>query len=107
VFRKNGSCYFLRPNGKPQVTIEDKNGGTMVLIHVHIVLISTRHDETVTNYEIAKDSRRKNIIDGCGGWGSHGGGVFFGKYPTKIIIDTYGGWGSHGGGAFSRKDPTK
>ncbi len=25
----------------------------------------------------------------------------------KIIVDTYGGFGSHGGGAFSGKDPTK
>lgn len=25
----------------------------------------------------------------------------------KIIVDSYGGWGSHGGGAFSGKDPTK
>jgi len=25
----------------------------------------------------------------------------------KIIVDTYGGWGSHGGGAFSGKDPSK
>ncbi|WP_426350057.1 methionine adenosyltransferase [Alloiococcus sp. CFN-8] len=25
----------------------------------------------------------------------------------KIIVDTYGGYGSHGGGAFSGKDPTK
>lgn len=25
----------------------------------------------------------------------------------KIIVDTYGGWGTHGGGAFSGKDPTK
>ena len=25
----------------------------------------------------------------------------------KIVVDTYGGWGSHGGGAFSGKDPTK
>ena len=25
----------------------------------------------------------------------------------RIIVDTYGGWGSHGGGAFSGKDPTK
>jgi S-adenosylmethionine synthetase len=25
----------------------------------------------------------------------------------KIIVDTYGGVGSHGGGAFSGKDPTK
>lgn len=25
----------------------------------------------------------------------------------KIIVDTYGGYGSHGGGCFSGKDPTK
>jgi len=25
----------------------------------------------------------------------------------KIIADTYGGWGSHGGGCFSGKDPSK
>jgi len=25
----------------------------------------------------------------------------------KVIVDTYGGYGSHGGGAFSGKDPTK
>ena len=25
----------------------------------------------------------------------------------KIIVDTYGGVGSHGGGAFSGKDPSK
>jgi S-adenosylmethionine synthetase len=25
----------------------------------------------------------------------------------KIIVDTYGGHGSHGGGAFSGKDPSK
>ena len=24
----------------------------------------------------------------------------------KIIIDTYGGWGAHGGGLFYEKDPT-
>jgi S-adenosylmethionine synthetase len=26
---------------------------------------------------------------------------------SKIIVDTYGGVGSHGGGAFSGKDPSK
>ena len=25
----------------------------------------------------------------------------------KIIVDQYGGYGSHGGGAFSGKDPSK
>jgi S-adenosylmethionine synthetase len=30
-----------------------------------------------------------------------------GMTGRKIIADTYGGYGSHGGGAFSGKDPTK
>ncbi|CAI9766334.1 unnamed protein product [Fraxinus pennsylvanica] len=54
--RKNMTCPWLRPDGKTQVTIEYKNdGGAMVPIRVHTVLISTQHDETVTNDQIAKD----------------------------------------------------
>ncbi|CBI17155.3 unnamed protein product, partial [Vitis vinifera] len=77
-----------------QVTVEYRNeGGAMVPIRVHTVLVSTQHDETVTNEQIAKDLKEhviKPVIP-----------------PQKIIIDTYGGWGAHGGGAFSGKDPTK
>ena len=36
--------------------------------------------------------------------GPHGDSGLTGR---KIIVDSYGGWGSHGGGAFSGKDPTK
>merc|ERR1712164_88371 len=36
--------------------------------------------------------------------GPHGDAGLTGR---KLIIDTYGGWGTHGGGAFSGKDPTK
>jgi S-adenosylmethionine synthetase len=36
--------------------------------------------------------------------GPHGDTGLTGR---KIIVDTYGGYGSHGGGAFSGKDPTK
>jgi len=36
--------------------------------------------------------------------GPHGDAGLTGR---KIIVDTYGGLGSHGGGAFSGKDPTK
>jgi S-adenosylmethionine synthetase len=36
--------------------------------------------------------------------GPHGDAGLTGR---KVIIDTYGGWGTHGGGAFSGKDPTK
>ena len=36
--------------------------------------------------------------------GPHGDTGLTGR---KIIVDTYGGYGSHGGGCFSGKDPTK
>ena len=54
--RKNGTLPWLRPDGKTQVTVEYKNeGGAMVPIRVHTILISTQHDETVTNDKIKAD----------------------------------------------------
>nr|KYP40007.1 S-adenosylmethionine synthetase 1 [Cajanus cajan] len=89
--RKNETCPWLRPDGKTQITVEYVNDhGAMVPVRVHTVLISTQHNETVTNDEIAVDLKEHVIKPG-----------------RKIIVDTYGGWGAHGGGAFSGKDPTK
>ncbi|XP_074311764.1 S-adenosylmethionine synthase 4-like [Silene latifolia] len=122
--RKNGTCKWLRPDGKTQVTVEYYNeNGAMVPIRVHTVLISTQHDETVTNDEIAADLKKHVIkpvipekyldektifhLNPSGRFvigGPHGDAGLTGR---KIIIDTYGGWGAHGGGAFSGKDPTK
>ncbi|PIA41131.1 hypothetical protein AQUCO_02300141v1 [Aquilegia coerulea] len=122
--RKNGTCAWLRPDGKTQVTVECHNeNGAMVPLRVHTVLISTQHDETVMNDEIAADLKEHVIkpvvpekyldektifhLNPSGRFviGSpHGDAGLTGR---KIIIDTYGGWGAHGGGAFSRKDPTK
>lgn len=52
---KNKTCPWLRPDGKTQVTVEYKNeGGAIVPIRVHTVLISTQHDETVTNEQILR-----------------------------------------------------
>ncbi|KAH7685503.1 Methionine adenosyltransferase protein [Dioscorea alata] len=113
--RKNKTCPWLRPDGKTQVTVEYKNeGGAMVPIRVHTVLISTQHDETVTNEQIAEDLKEHYLDQGTifhlnpsGRFvigGPHGDAGLTGR---KIIIDTYGGWGAHGGGAFSGKNPTK
>eukprot|EP01018_Ginkgo_biloba_P001093 Gb_39676 [translate_table: standard] len=122
--RKNGTCPWLRPDGKTQVTVEYRNeGGAMVPERVHTVLISTQHDETVTNDQIAADLQEHVIkpvipekyldentifhMNPSGRFvigGPHGDAGLTGR---KIIIDTYGGWGAHGGGAFSGKDPTK
>eukprot|EP00227_Mantoniella_beaufortii_P018352 CAMPEP_0197579546 /NCGR_PEP_ID=MMETSP1326-20131121/3531_1 /TAXON_ID=1155430 /ORGANISM="Genus nov. species nov., Strain RCC2288" /LENGTH=405 /DNA_ID=CAMNT_0043143053 /DNA_START=295 /DNA_END=1512 /DNA_ORIENTATION=+ len=122
--RKTGVCPWVRPDGKTQVTIEYKNeGGAMRPIRVHTVLISTQHDETVTNEKIAEDLMAEVIkkvipaalldantifhLNPSGRFTIGGPDGDAGLTGRKIIIDTYGGWGAHGGGAFSGKDPTK
>jgi S-adenosylmethionine synthetase len=122
--RKNGVCPWVRPDGKTQVTIEYKNvGGAMVPLRVHTIVISTQHDETVTQEQIQKDLREHVInpvvpaalitaetifhLNPSGRFvigGPHGDAGLTGR---KIIVDSYGGWGAHGGGAFSGKDPSK
>jgi len=122
--RKNGKLSWVRPDGKTQVVIEYKNeGGAMVPLRVHTVVISTQHDENVTNEQIQKDLHEHVIkpivpakylddktiyhLNPSGRFvigGPHGDAGLTGR---KIIIDTYGGWGAHGGGAFSGKDSTK
>merc|ERR1719329_869771 len=122
--RKNGTCPWVRPDGKTQVTIEYKNeGGAMRPQRVHTVLISTQHDETVDNEKIAMDLMEEVIkkvipaslldantifhLNPSGRFTIGGPDGDAGLTGRKIIIDTYGGWGAHGGGAFSGKDPTK
>ena len=54
--RKNGTVKWLRPDGKTQVTVEyQKEGGAVIPLRVHTILISTQHDEDVTNDQIHKD----------------------------------------------------
>merc|ERR1719387_2805840 len=98
-------------------------GGRTIPQRIHTILISTQHDETVTNEKIAADLHEfvikpvvpaeylddKTIypLNPSGRFvigGPHGDAGLTGR---KIIIDTYGGWGAHGGGAFSGKDTTK
>jgi len=122
--RKNGKCPWVRPDGKTQVTCEYKlEGGRPIPIRVHTIVISTQHDETVTNEQIKKDLHEHVIapvvpeeyltsetiyhLNPSGRFvigGPHGDAGLTGR---KIIIDSYGGWGAHGGGAFSGKDVTK
>jgi hypothetical protein len=54
--RKNGTVKWLRPDGKTQVTVEyRKEGGAVIPLRVHTILISTQHDEDVTNDQIHKE----------------------------------------------------
>jgi len=122
--RKSGLLKWVRPDGKTQVVVEyKKENGAMIPLRVHTVVISTQHDDNVTNEQIRADLLEHVIkpvipaqyltkdtiyhLNPSGRFvigGPHGDAGLTGR---KIIIDTYGGWGAHGGGAFSGKDPTK
>ena len=106
--RKDGTVPWLRPDGKTQVSIEyKKDGGAMVPVRVHTILISTQHAPDVTNEQIAKDLHEHVIkpvvpakylddktifhLNPSGRFvigGPHGDAGLTGR---KIIIDTYGG----------------
>jgi len=122
--RKKGILKWVRPDGKTQVTVEyKKEGGHVIPIRVHTIVISTQHDESVTLQKIKEDLMEHVIkpvvpakyltpdtiyhLNPSGRFvigGPHGDAGLTGR---KIIIDTYGGWGAHGGGDFSGKDPSK
>jgi len=53
------------------------------------------------------DRNTKYHINATGRFVLGGPGADTGLTGRKIIVDTYGGIGSHGGGCFSGKDPTK
>ncbi|MBQ7463861.1 MAG: methionine adenosyltransferase, partial [Lachnospiraceae bacterium] len=119
--RKDGTLRYLRPDGKSQVSVEyDENGKP---VRLEAIVISTQHDEDVSQEQIHSDIRKyvidpvvsKELIDDrtkifinpTGRFvigGPHGDAGLTGR---KIIVDTYGGYARHGGGAFSGKDCTK
>ena len=119
--RKSGLMPYLRPDGKSQVTVEYAEVGKPSRIDA--VVISTQHDEDVTNEtlrgEILKnviqavipaellDADTKYHINPTGRFVIGGPMGDSGLTGRKIIVDTYGGMGRHGGGAFSGKDSTK
>ena len=53
------------------------------------------------------DEKTELLINSSGRFVIGGPASDAGVTGRKIIVDTYGGFGSHGGGAFSGKDPTK
>jgi S-adenosylmethionine synthetase len=118
--RRAGKLYFLRPDGKSQVSVEYVSGKPK---RIDAVVVSTQHDDKISTEELRAevkkhiidpvipsnmvDSNTKFHINPTGRFvigGPHGDTGLTGR---KIIVDTYGGMGRHGGGAFSGKDPTK
>ncbi|KIZ06668.1 S-adenosylmethionine synthetase [Monoraphidium neglectum] len=112
-----------------EVTVEyQREGGAVVPIHLHTLLISAHHAPGVAQDHL-RDELMRHVVDPVvpkhlvHGNGRHGETRFLlnpsgsftvggpaadaGLTGRKIIVDTYGGWGAHGGGAFSGKDPTK
>ncbi len=119
--RKNGTLAYLRPDGKSQVSVEyDENDKP---VRLEAIVVSTQHDEAVTQEQIHEDIRKyvidpvvdagmvdektKIFINPTGRFVIGGPQGDAGLTGRKIIVDTYGGVGRHGGGAFSGKDCTK
>lgn len=118
--RKSGELTYLRPDGKSQVTVEYDGHDA---VRVDTVVISTQHDDEVSQETIRKDmiekvakavipaelldDKTKYYINPTGRFVIGGPQGDSGLTGRKIIVDTYGGYASHGGGAFSGKDPTK
>ena len=55
--RKNGTLPYLRPDGKTQVTVEYDESGKP--IHLNAVVLSTQHDENVTQEQIHEDMKKQ------------------------------------------------
>lgn len=61
--RRDGSLPWLRPDTKTQITMEYKNdGGAVIPLRVHTIVISTQHSEEVTTEQVRKELKSK-IID--------------------------------------------
>ncbi len=118
--RKNGDLKYLRPDAKSQITFAydgDK------IVGIDAVVLSTQHDEDVSQEQLHKDVREHIIapvlpeawltdktkfhINPTGRFVIGGPVGDAGLTGRKIIVDTYGGMARHGGGAFSGKDASK
>ncbi len=120
--RKSKKVDFLRPDGKSQVTIEYRDGRPA---RVDTVVISTQHDDKVSNEELARSHHRAQVIKPiipaamldnqtrnitsippdalslADPWATPV------SPAAKLLWIRYGGYSRHGGGAFSGKDPSK
>src|SRR5437764_6289150 len=117
--RKAEVIPYLRPDGKPQVTVRYRNGRP---VEIERLVVSTQHRDGAES--LIKDDlwehvikpvlpgelydRRKllrnTLVNPTGRFVIGGPMGDCGLTGRKIIVDTYGGMARHGGGAFSGKD---
>lgn len=110
--RKSGLVSWLKPDGKTQITVCDNE--------IKTILVSTQHDEKISQQEIKETLTEKLIkpimgdisnieilVNPTGKFAQGGFEADTGLTGRKIMVDTYCGMITHGGGAFSGKDPTK
>lgn len=111
--RKNNLEFFwLRPDGKTQITVEDGK--------IKTVLVSCQHDELVDSDYIRSQliehvispiigdtTDIEILVNPTGKFVQGGFEADTGLTGRKIMVDTYCGLVPHGGGAFSGKDATK
>ena len=118
--RKDNTLPWLRPDAKSQVSLRYEEGKPAA---VDAVVLSTQHDEDVTQSEIheavmeliIKEVLPQEWLHNDTSFHINPTGQFViggpvgdcGLTGRKIIVDTYGGMARHGGGAFSGKDPSK
>jgi S-adenosylmethionine synthetase len=108
----NKNFWWLKPDGKTQVTIE--NG------KIKTVLVSCQHDEKIEQADIRNlliehlikpiigdISDIEILVNPTGKFVQGGFTADTGLTGRKIMVDTYGGVVPHGGGCFSGKDATK
>ena len=117
--RKSKKIKGLGPDSKSQISLIYENN---IPVAVDSVVISTQHDESLTQNDVRELVRPfvesvipegwmcaddKFYVNPTGKFVIGGPDGDAGLTGRKIIVDTYGGAAPHGGGAFSGKDPTK
>ncbi|MGQ9497450.1 MAG: methionine adenosyltransferase [Desulfotomaculales bacterium] len=118
--RKQGIVWYLRPDGKTQVTVEYEENRP---VRVNTIVVAAQHHPEVDLDTIREDIRThvieavvpaelldretRILVNPTGRFVLGGPQADCGLTGRKIIVDTYGGWARHGGGCFSGKDPTK
>jgi S-adenosylmethionine synthetase len=96
-------------NGKPKcvktVVIAAQNNGSLDDATLKKEIIEKVIKNVIPPNMLAEDANY--VINGTGRFVIGGTLADSGLTGRKIIVDTYGGVGSHGGGCFSGKDPSK